>query len=511
MTDTALKEAFQKARKVLGYPPLRLPLFVDSKGTAMMSFDKEYHEIQISTPFLEELLQKGLSKDKALEAIIKHEVNHYSKHPYDCRTILKEMLWLEKYNEKKHMIRLYYDDVIDNLDLIVNKGDTSLQDLYKLVGNESSMMQLMKVYYHEVTGQDFGIEKKDLPQDLQDKVNQLRRIDFLNMDHLKANLLRFASIVHDIKDMNLPPLAGYGLIKMGIHDLEHALRQVARDPDISQEDFKKLLKMVGKDINKDKAVGEGMKELLGTLQKADILYYESLAQKYTIDIRKLQHLKGGGLFPSELKQFELDDDIADYDPFNSYGRLAPDPKKWVYDDFTSFGSKEKIPNALIILDSSGSMPNPSEALSHAVLACFCAANAYLMNGSKVGVINFSNANIYTPFTDNPHQIYEMLVSYQGGGTTLHISDLEKVVAGSGELMDVIFVTDMGISNFGEVIHYIGGLRNKNRVTFIRLNDHFADGEKNYASMKKRYGKTISFHEVETQQDILKIILGNVGW
>ncbi len=508
-----LKVAFQKVRKALGYPPLRLPVFVDSKGTACISFDKDYHEIEISTPFLEELVKKGLLLDTALEGILKHEVNHYSKHPYDCKTILKEMLWLDKYGEKKNAIRLHYDDVIDNLDLIVNKGDVSIPQLYQHMDHRNSqMMQLMMVYYQEVTGCHFGVEKKNLPQNLQEKVMQLKRIDFLDTSHMKANILRFAFIVHDIKDMDPPPMAEYEISEMDVQDLEHAIKQVAKEHDISQEDFRKLLKMVEKELNKNqKAVGEGRKEFLIKLQKANIFYYESLAQKYTLSIKKFLHLKGGGMFPTELRQFEFDDDVASYDPFNSYGKLAPDPKKWVYDDFTSFGSKEKVPNALLILDSSGSMPNPSETLSYAVLACFCAANAYLMNGSKVGVVNFSNTNLSVPFTEDTVKIYEMLASYQSGGTTLHIPDLEKVVATSSDKIDITFVTDAGISNFEEVVKYVDGIKNINRVTFIRLKDNFAEGDKNFTAMKKHYGKTISFHEVEKQEDILPIILGNVGW
>src|SRR3989338_3258482 len=71
------------------------------------------------------------------------------------------------------------------------------------------------------------------------------------------------------------------------------------------------------------------------------LYYSKLAENYALKIKKKELEKSSELFPHSLKDFEIGDNLEDYDPFNSYGEIIPGiSKKWVKKEGFTYG-KEK--------------------------------------------------------------------------------------------------------------------------------------------------------------------------
>jgi uncharacterized protein with von Willebrand factor type A (vWA) domain len=171
-----------------------------------------------------------------------------------------------------------------------------------------------------------------------------------------------------------------------------------------------------------------------------------------------------------------------------------------------FGEEEDVPDCLIMIDSSGSMPNPKRHLSYAVLGAACAAEAYLRRDARVAVYNFSDAhvggrrNLY--YTDRRFDIYSSLCHYFGGGTRLQIEDIEALQ--TDEVPDIFLITDMQITNLAALIELFN--ERANRVTAVHIGDN--DSVRTFRrSMGPR--KNVSVFAVEDKQSIPGIVLGKV--
>ncbi len=100
------------------------------------------------------------------------------------------------------------------------------------------------------------------------------------------------------------------------------------------------------------------------------------------------------------------------------------------------------------------MTNGTEAQS--------AARNYLDYGSKVSVINFSDTNITLYPTRDDDKIYEMLKIFQGGGTTLHLDELNQYLSRlkNKDEIDYVLITNAGIDNIIKVIKYLSKLKGR---------------------------------------------------
>jgi uncharacterized protein with von Willebrand factor type A (vWA) domain len=171
-----------------------------------------------------------------------------------------------------------------------------------------------------------------------------------------------------------------------------------------------------------------------------------------------------------------------------------------------YGKKDKTPDCLIIIDSSGSMVDPRTKVSYAVLGSGCAADAYLRHGASVSVYNFSDAPAggreYLPFTRTRSLIYKVLCQYFGGGTALNLSEISEI-AQEGEA-DIFLITDMQITNLDQTISRFSRLRN--RVTAVHVGKKSGALRFIKASVDNR---NISVFGVNDTNDIPRIVLGSV--
>ena len=78
------------------------------------------------------------------------------------------------------------------------------------------------------------------------------------------------------------------------------------------------------------------------------------------------------------------------------------------------------------------MIEPRKHISHAILGAACAAEAYLRNGARVAVYNFSDASAddeyILSYTRNRRKIYNAICHYYGGGTQLFIKTIKAFQA-----------------------------------------------------------------------------------
>ena len=79
-------------------------------------------------------------------------------------------------------------------------------------------------------------------------------------------------------------------------------------------------------------------------------------------------------------------------------------KKWKRKEGEVTSDFEDVPDSVIVIDNSGSMPDPRGDVSVPILGATAISNAYLDNNSRVAVYNFGGQDYLLNFTkDTPHQ------------------------------------------------------------------------------------------------------------
>jgi uncharacterized protein with von Willebrand factor type A (vWA) domain len=277
-------------------------------------------------------------------------------------------------------------------------------------------------------------------------------------------------------------------------------------------DFAEELEEIG--YGQEMGIGDegGMGRGPGNPIDASLLYYMKLAEQYTLPVRQLPMEKSTALHPYSHSPWEIGMPVQDIDVWTSFGKIMPGiTQTWRKREGDVFSQEEGTPDCIIVIDSSGSMRNPKRKLSYAVLGAGCACDAYLRNGSKVAVYNFSDAlggnRFVLDYTDERAMVYRSLCKYFGGGTALDLQYVELLRQQSTSLKgpDVFIITDMQITNLEKVIGYLSTI--DNRVTAVHI------GQNRYASQFKQAvdeRQNISVYHVERKEDIPAIVLGKVS-
>jgi len=508
-----IQDLFKQARKDLYYPPI-LKIEPTEMRTIAVDLSTRKHKVLIGKSVADEY------SEEALLGILHHELNHWAKHPYDLKTIILEHSWLSD-AANKNEIRNLYDDVVVNLDLMINKGLEQVAQTYRELPVGSVTDRLLRAFYARVTGIDFG--SVEIDPDLEQKLSALRAIDFLDLSRIriKNNIRRFAEIVDELLDISNQldlPFTSFNLGDFRTDEVSRAMEGIAREvtpreyQDIAAEVLKGLqnneLKLPDKRSG-GKGISPGEQDLRQDLDKPDVSWYRSRARRYSISIESL--IRQGSLYPDQIMDFELDDSIDTFNPVESYGKVLPSlAKKHQLAEFEHYG-EYSVPDAVILMDSSGSMADPEEVISYAVLGAFAVARNFFALGAKVGVVNFSNSNLTLAPSRDRQTVYEMLKTYQGHGTTLHLSELDRYIAmHSGGARDYILITDAGIENVDKVIDYFSHIEGRLTVIWIKGEGDFDERFKeNYDRFIKHLPPSVTFAEVAREQDIPRIAVGKM--
>lgn len=492
-------DIFRQARRELYYPPVVKVELADIQ-TSEMDFSSRSYRILVGRDLIKKL------SPKALLGVFHHELNHWAKHPYDAKTIILEYHFLGEI-PNKDIVRNLYDDIVVNLDLIVNKGLREVALAYRELPATIKTDKLLRAFYQEVTDMDFGEVKLEAP--LKERLVKLSEIDFLNISKakIKANIRRFAEIVEDLIEEGIfPPFSFFFLKNFTPEEIKKAMRDIAKE--LNPQEYREIAREV---VNKLKEFGisPGGKSLLQDLERPDFSWYITRSRRYAVYIEAFS--KKEALYPHELKDFELDDSIDIFSPIESYGKVLPGlAKRYHLEEFEGHG-KLSLPDALIMIDSSGSMRHPDTEISYAVLGAFSVARNYLEHGSRVGVINFSDVNLELEPTWNRENVYGMIKIYQGGGTTLDLGQFKRYLArvtNRTEEMDYILITDAGIDNILSVVDYLSKF--KGRVTIIWIKSDVKGHErfeKAYKILKEGLPSSVTFVEIENEEDIPRIAVG----
>jgi hypothetical protein len=494
----------------------------DTEQMEGVGLEMKQKQMTINPHFLAQTKDE-MAAEQVIEALLDHGIAHYTFCPWDFQTHL--MLYAEAKKvmgdkELAKQVANYFIDVIADTHC-VKAGFTAIPELHRHI-KKGMVEEVIASLYQKIWGTDLGISHFGTRgEEHEEIVRRLARIPYLNRSRWPESIQRFArSLKLLLVGQQKEQEAGGGKGKsnpQGEHDLTHysseeidqGLRDYAQKTmALSQfrdvvEDFSDELKEAG--YGMEGGIGRGR----GLPIDADILFYMKLAENYSIPLRKIPLEEKGSLHPHSHSPWEVGSPFQDVDIWTSFGKIMPGITQiWKKKEGKGRGKIEGTPDCLIAIDSSGSMINPRKNLSYAVLGAVCASNAYLRNGSKVAVYNFSDAPMggkdILNFTDRRVEIHRALCKYFGGGTALDLEDLIPLIQGRKNL-DLFIITDMKITNLEALIGFLGQIQNRMTAVHIGDNPYAARFEK--AVEKKR---NISIFTVKRKEDIPRIVLGRIS-
>lgn len=506
--DELLKKVWPEVKKRHLFPELPTPKCV--QGKQRLGLDIKDKEISISEQFVEDMSQ-SLGTHEILEGLLDHAVSHYLYCPWDFSTHLKlygEAKRVLKDREMAQQAADWFMDVVADTYCISQK-DTPLPKLYKHL-NRGKAEEAIHALYQKIWGIDLGVEGYDQVS------RKLSRLPYLDRRQWKESIRKFSKIIQSyLKETdqqfqdsgNIRSLDSHGLQQYSSDEIQRGLEELALEAG-SPSEFKELIQDFEEEISDAISLpAQGIGRGAGQGLDGDIFYYMKLAENYNLSVQRTPTEKSGSLYPHQHIPWEVGKPYQDIDPWTSFGKILPGITQiWERTEGEVFSEQQGTPNCIIIIDSSGSMPDPSKHLSHAVLGAACACDAYLRNGASVAVYNFSDAAVggarTLPYSRQRKEVYRAICHYFGGGTELLVEHIDALQ--DEPVPDIFLITDMQINNLQNVIGYFNGC--KNRVTAVHI------GNNKRTEVFRRYMElqgNVGVYPVAKKEDIPHIVLGKI--
>ena len=507
LSEQTLQKKFEEKKKEFYYVPLNKCRF--SKDVPTASISMKTFEISVNPDFIERTAETGkITPEKALDAILEHEIGHFAYHPFSAERVIAEVINAKGF-QNGESVRQLYDDINNNLRLVARNPSSNIPLLYRATSPESDLEKVILKFYERQTEQEFGAG--EISHELEPYVFSLEKINFLNatpqgrIEFVKlsegANLSDMGKFYHALKPLfekqegqpqtNNPTSPSPD--DFDEKNLRKGLKKLIQGGTISREDVKKFIDDHGHNFESGSLPGGAYNNNPESF--ADRFFYESLAQKYKIRIKKAPIVSSDGAYPTSLDKLSFSDSLEDFDPFSSMGtRILPGvSNKWIREQIKSHGQFEKTPDLCLLLDDSGSMPDPREETSNAVISSLAISREYIKNQASVAVILFSDRTISFEGSKDYNLVAEHLRTYKNGDDTR--IDLKKVPKKDGA--DYVVITDGEIKNRDEAIGFLN--EHANRAYFITINEdkpHSVEGR-----VKHMY--------VHHAEDIGKIVLDDI--
>jgi hypothetical protein len=477
-----IAEVWPRVRQKHLWPQLAMPVVDEiDTPTAMRMHDKQM-TLNLSSC---RALAEHLPAETVVEALLDHGVSHYTRCPWDFATHLQLYAAAKAELGRKSLAKLATDafiSVVANTSCVKDLP-TPIPDIYRHLGG-GALEGALTALYTSIWG--MNLDGSGDPA----LVRRLARIPYLDRPQWTHSLRRFARLLQplfeeEMRQRRPNPLA------LGRHGLDS----------YSREEALQGLQAFAQQAQDIQQFREAV---------ADILYYMQLAQTYHLPVRHLPMSRSGNLEPYSHIPWEASKPVQDIDLWTSFGKLLPGiSQTWARLEGVTFGQREGTPDCLVILDSSGSMTNPRDHLSFAVLGAGCAVEAYLRREAAIAVYNFSDAHAngksVQPFSTDRQAIYHRLCEYHGGGTSLKLRDIETLRrTASSPAPDLLLITDMQITNLEEVMSYLIGI--DGRMTVIHIGENNAIDRFRHVTCQHPRLQTFG---VQDREDIPQIVLGQV--
>ncbi len=172
--------------------------------------------------------------------------------------------------------------------------------------------------------------------------------------------------------------------------------------------------------------------------------------------------RSSGMTPLTPQVWRLGDPVEELDIVQSlqaFPVLIPNmsTRRWLHSEGQGMEESIKVPDLLIVVDSSGSMTwsiskkKASGPYHSALLAAFAALDYIMRKGQQIAVINFSDDTRICTWTRDRRIAEDVLLSYQGGGTVAPIEDIESICAEADNPVLAFMITDAEIANWEKLM------------------------------------------------------------
>jgi hypothetical protein len=531
MADVNLEKVmdgeWESVREGFYYPQLPKPRLVNNIPNG--SIDMKSLSIKVSEPFIRGFKEYEIKEEDALNEVLTHELTHYMKYPGSVLNTLRLQKAAREVtdSEKANQLRTAFTETQTNIYMVSEKKHPTTVRMRKAVqpDQQDALGRLMYGLYQEVWGEDLGI---DLGKEERSLIDKLKGIDFLDKSKEQYNIKKFVDI---LKDYEPPKQEGQdgqgegegnqqeqcqsnGLDMFNDNQIREGIRQFAQecnDPNEFEQIVGEVLSESKEEGDKEKIPVSSQGIMPGTDKGVLTLarnFYTALAQNYTVPVRKKPLHKNGSLYPHSHTEFSIGDSIDNLDPFSSPGILPGVTKKWVKKEGEVTTECESVPDSIIAIDNSGSMPNPDEGISIPVLGATAISNAYLENDSRVAVYSFGGQDNFMNLTRDKEMAHKALRMYTGGGTTFNAQFLENILKGSEEEFDISVVSDMAISNLDGFIQTVLQIPKVHRIHLVYTNN---DGIEYVNQLKKEFEnqENVAIVPMLQEKDIEKIVMGEL--
>ena len=272
-------------------------------------------------------------------------------------------------------------------------------------------------------------------------------------------------------------------------------------------------------------------------RKETIEYYKTLAREHNgivICPRRMSTLKLERV-PHGFKEFQPSDFPQKIDLRFSGGYILPGLTKTQRNyKIIMPSSEEKLPTLVLRKDASGSMPNPMTEKCYATAAGTMLVLSYLRSGAPVVVSLFDSETTEPKRSRNENELLEILCGYKGGGTELDLNKMKEDLRKMGEvffddnylsrhhlarnylkknailkmreknkekgLVDLVIITDGGISNIEEIVSFIK--ENPNYRPVILHSSDFELALQGYDQKTSGIYEGIQVYKIESPEDYL---------
>ena len=445
---------------------------------------------------LERIVQKFPTDPmRATKAIAKHEVGHRFC-PYDIVTLItlnhamSKALEAQKipYDAKaaaQNIMNLFTDTCINTR--LVQRGDEDISWVYQGLSKEKKGSILWNVYGRSmelIWKKNILPKKAKLSAEEKTGAQELAELftrDYFNRDNWKSNGVRYAEIISKFLE-NEEKDGDSGLDNNPGNNLPKTI-----DGKTAQE-LAKRLAQIGSDGLPQNA--EGMKEFQeimagygeGNATQASIQFYDMLSKSYDVMFatrpfgrprtNPFQPVKWSPSMGAERLDVNYSVHVG--------GKIIPGVNTYAWNTRKrdAFGGLEEVvPNLDIYLDTSMSMPNPTQEISLPVLAGFVAAKKAHRKGASIRVTNFSGKgqSVTQDSTHELSKVFETLVVHYNGGTVFPTD----VLAGGTDPKQVLVITDTFLGNETDTAKAITDLRSRNKANKITVYEIHAGSHGGY--------------------------------
>ncbi|MEM4724113.1 MAG: hypothetical protein QXP01_03800, partial [Candidatus Hadarchaeum sp.] len=478
--------------------------------------------VLINSIFVQKMEELGVDPHIVVRLIIARALNRYIRIPESFGQVLRmykamrEQL-LGEAETARRFLEIYFA-LWNEIDLYENRGFAKdLIEVYR-ASLQGPQKEALETYYLVLVGilqarwnVDLGLGSLEGWEHL---ARKLAEIDYLNGEDRERDAREFAKYFHrccqvvegvkkEEKDKEIPPhwpLENTVDLFTSAWDIREGLL------DFIQAEGDEAFLVLAELTKMRQGLAAALSKVL-LLETTRWIYYDQLAQKHRIPVKYIPVEPEAKLFNVSLRNWSPEDGVDNLAPLASFGPVGTPglTKKWLRAGRESGLVRQSLPDLLTLIDSSGSMTNPHEQLSYAVLAGVVAAQTYLDHGSRVAVINFSSEDLILDFNSDRIKIIKYLVAYQAGGTSISPDSIARVLRKTCRPVDILLISDMAISNLDEVVATMTSYACSHRI-FIFL---IGRDPSELRGLRAKFPNSVEWHQVNNDQDLVQLVLGTV--